>query len=59
MKEAFKVVRDVKLVKYTDPIKDTIAGFFFLLLVDMQVNGLSCLEFLLPNSISIEYKIHS
>lgn len=40
MKEAFKVVRDVKLVKYTDLLK-TLLLDFFLLLVDMQANGMS------------------
>lgn len=58
MKDAFKAIRDVKLVKYTNLLK-TVLLDFFLLLVDMQVNGMSCMELLLPNSISIEYKNHS
>lgn len=51
-------LRDVKLVKYTNLLK-TVLLDFFLLLVDMQVDGMSCMELLLPNSISIEYKNHS
>lgn len=50
-------LRDVKLVEYTNLLK-TVLLDFFLLLVDMQVNGMSCMELLLPNSISIEYNNH-